>query len=138
MSVYVDASALIPLFIPDALSSRASAIVGAQTDALLVSDYAVLEFSAALKRMTRARILTPKTTDDAISEFDAWRTSTCETSQTTPADIAAAIGLARQTELAFHASDAVNVAIARRLAASLLTFDKKLASNARRLGLPVV
>jgi uncharacterized protein len=138
LSVYVDASALIPLFIPDSLSSKASTIVRTQTDALLVSDYAVLEFSAALKRMTRARILTPKTTDEAITEFDVWRMSTCETSQTTPADIAAAIGLVRQAGLAFHASDAVNVVIARRLGASLLTFDKKLASNARRLGLPVV
>jgi predicted nucleic acid-binding protein len=88
--------------------------------------------------MTRARILSPKTTDEAISEFDVWRTSTCETSQTTSADVVAAIGLVRQPGLAFHASDAVNVAIARRLGASLLTFDKKLASNARRLGLPVV
>jgi uncharacterized protein len=138
LSIYVDASALIPLFVPDALSDRASRVVRAQTDPLLVSDYAVLEFSAALKRMKRAQVLDQKTTNEAIAEFDAWRMSSCEISETTLVDIATAIGLARRDDLAFQASDAVNVAIAHRLSASLLTFDKKLASNARRWGLAVV
>jgi predicted nucleic acid-binding protein len=43
----------------------------------------------------------------------------------------------RRDGVALRTSDAVNVAIAQRLGAVLLTFDKKLASNARRLGLAI-
>lgn len=133
----MDASALIPLFVPDALNQKASTLIARQTDPLLVSDYADLEFSSSVMRMARAGVLSSKDAREAIAEFSAWADTNCERAAAAAQDIAAAVSLVRRSDIALRASDAVHVAIARRLGASLLTFDKKLAGNARRLGLAV-
>lgn len=137
MSVYLDASVLIALFVPDALNKRAGDRILAQSSALVVSDYAVLEFSSAIMRMTRAKMLNLKDAREALAEFDAWTRATCERAETNSADVVEAGALVRRENIALRSSDAVNVAIARRLGAALLTFDKRLASNARRLGLAI-
>jgi predicted nucleic acid-binding protein len=46
--------------------------------------------------------------------------------------------LTGREDLALRGADALHVALARRTGPSLLTFDKKLASSARRAGLTVV
>jgi predicted nucleic acid-binding protein len=73
----------------------------------------------------------------AVLEFDNWTAANCEAPQTISADVVVANGFVRFEDVALRASDAVHVAIAQRLGARLLTFDKKLAGNARRLGLPL-
>jgi predicted nucleic acid-binding protein len=133
----MDASALIPLFVPDALDQKANALIVRQTDPLLVSDYADLEFSSSVMRMARAGVLSSRDAQEAIAEFSAWADANCERAEAGAQDIAAAVSLVRRSDIALRASDAVHVAIARRLGASLLTFDKKLAGNARRLGLAI-
>lgn len=138
MSIYLDANALVALFIPDALNERAAALLRNQAEPLVVSDYAALEFAAVLMRVMRAKVVTPKVARAAIDDFDIWASKTCARAETTADDIRAAGILVRREDLALRSSDAVNVAITQRIGAALLTFDRKLAGHARRVGLSVI
>ncbi|HVH76374.1 MAG TPA: hypothetical protein VM755_15780 [Stellaceae bacterium] len=51
------------------------------------------------------------------------------------ADIAAADAFLRRLDLNLRAPDAINIAIAQRLGADLMTFDERMTANARALGL---
>jgi predicted nucleic acid-binding protein len=128
---------VLALFLPDPLSSRASASIGAQPGKLTVSDYVNLEFSAATRRLVRARAVTARDARGAIAAFDAWRAAHCERAEAQTGDVSDAVLLVRREDLALRGADAIHFAIALRLGASLLTFDKKLASSARRAGLRV-
>lgn len=137
MSVYLDASALVALFVPDPLSARAHAAVLGQKEPLIVSDYAGLEFAASVRRFARAKVLAPRIAREALADFDSWVLAACSRVETEAKDIAGADAIVRREDTALRTSDAVHVAIALRAGAALLTFDKKLAGTARRLGVAV-
>jgi predicted nucleic acid-binding protein len=54
-----------------------------------------------------------------------------------PSDMAAAADYMRGLELNLRTPDALNIAIAQRLSVTLVTFDDKMAVNARMLGVSV-
>ncbi|MEQ1707612.1 MAG: type II toxin-antitoxin system VapC family toxin [Terricaulis sp.] len=137
MSLYVDANILVALFTGDALSERASSLVAAQSDTFIVSDVAALEFSSAVARMVRAKVLSPKSAKDTYSDFDLW-VGAAESAQIAATDIEAATAIVRRFDINLHGADAIHVAIAMRMSAGLLTLDNKMRSNARKLGLVVI
>jgi predicted nucleic acid-binding protein len=49
-----------------------------------------------------------------------------------------AISLVRRLDLGLRAPDTVNIAIAQRCAATLVTFDEKMVRSARSLGMTVI
>ncbi|MDX2276448.1 MAG: type II toxin-antitoxin system VapC family toxin [Hyphomonadaceae bacterium] len=137
MSVYLDASVIVALFVEDALSARAQTKVANQADSLIVSDYAALEFSASVMRLARSGMIAAKDARAALVEFDSWVAAHCERPPTVAVDIVLANSLVRRDDTALRSADAVHVAMAQRLGAHLCTFDKKLAGSARRLGLAI-
>ncbi len=137
MRLYLDASVLVALFVNDPLSQRAHAAIAAAETGLVVSDFASLEFAASIRRFARGKFITGKDARSALQEFDRWTAVSCERAETMGSDIVDAGVLVRRDDLALRGSDAVHVAIVQRLTARLLTFDKKMASNAKRLGLAV-
>ncbi|MGD9815363.1 MAG: type II toxin-antitoxin system VapC family toxin [Hyphomonadaceae bacterium] len=137
MRLYLDASVLVALFVNDPLSQRAHAAIAAADAGLIVSDFASLEFGASIQRFARGKLITGKDARSALQEFDRWTAVSCERAETMGSDIVDAAVLVRRDDLALRGSDAVHVAIVQRLAARLLTFDRKMASNAKRLGLAV-
>jgi predicted nucleic acid-binding protein len=54
-----------------------------------------------------------------------------------PADIQAAAAIIRRLDLNIRAPDAIHLAIARRIGASIVTFDHRMADNAPALGIAV-
>jgi predicted nucleic acid-binding protein len=54
------------------------------------------------------------------------------------ADIRAAKVFLRRLDLTLRTADALNIAIAQRIRAALVTFDERMAANARVLGIHVV
>jgi uncharacterized protein len=52
--------------------------------------------------------------------------------------VGVAFGLARQVDLGVRAPNALNIAIAQRCEANLLTFDGKMARSAHFLGMSVI
>ena len=137
MSVYLDASILVALFTNDPLTARADKFLRANPSVLIVSDFAAAEFSSVIARHVRTKDITKDNARLVFSNFDTW---TARTTQRTPigiSDIIAADALLRRLDLALRTPDALNIAIAQRMGATLATFDKKMAAAARAIGTEV-
>lgn len=109
----------------------------ASQDVFAVSDFGAAEFSSAVARRVRMRHLTPNEGSLAFANFDTWITGTADWRETIPADIAAANRILRRLTVNLRTPDALHIAIARRLDATLVTFDRNMATAGRTLGLAV-
>lgn len=138
LTVYADASLLVPLFTTDALSDRADAWFEAHRPAVLLGDFAAAEFASAVARKTRTAELSTDEARSAFSAFDAWASQQAARVQVSPTDVALAESFIRRLDLNLRAPDAIHIAIALRLDADLATFDERMADCARLLGCRVV
>lgn len=134
--VYLDASVLVPLFTDDAFSTRADRVLRNGVWHAIVSDYATAEFSSAVARRVRTKELSISEAHDAFSDFDVW-ISRAHRVEAQPTDISHAATFIRRLDLPLRTPDALHIAIARRMGASLVTFDDGMASAARALGVAV-
>ena len=136
MSAYLDASVLVALFTGDALTPRATALMGMAPPPFLVSDFAALEFASAIARIVRMRALKRNTAQQALADLDAWVSRSALRVEMSAGDIGAASGFIRRLDLNLRGPDAMHIALAQRLGATLFTLDAKLKTCARKLGLP--
>ena len=134
MSVYLDASLLVALFTNDPLTARADTFLRANPSVLIVSDFAAAEFSSVIARHVRTKDITKNDARIVFSNFDAWTALTTQRALIAAADIIAAEVLLRRLDLSLRTPDALNIAIAQRMRATLVTFDKKMAASARAIG----
>lgn len=134
MSVYLDASVLVALFTNDPLTARADTFLRANPLVLIVSDFAAAEFSSVIARHVRTKDITKDDAHLVFSNFDTWTARTTQRAPISAADIIAAEALLRRLDLALRTPDALNIAIAQRMWATLVTFDKKMAAAARAIG----
>jgi uncharacterized protein len=104
---------------------------------LIVSDFAAAEFASVIARRVRVREITEPIARAAFATLDAWMARATERADTTTADVVVAAGALRRLDLPLRTADALNIAIARRISATLMTFDEKMAASARALGLDV-
>jgi predicted nucleic acid-binding protein len=137
VSVYLDASVIVSLFVNDSFSDRADRLL-VRIGKVVVSDFAAAEFAAVVMRKTRTRELRAPDAERVFADFDAWCTTFAEGATTTSEDIAVATTFVRRSDLALRVPDAINVALSRRLDAPLATFDERMAESARTLGVAVV
>lgn len=133
MSVYLDASVLVALFVQDAFSERAENYLRAHTPVLMVSDFAAAELASALARRVRMGELKTIEARTACSSFDAWAGRATTRLETGTSDIATAEAYLRRLDLKLRTPDAIHIAIAQRVAAQLATFDESMVKNARAL-----
>ena len=138
MNVYLDASVLVALLTADGLTARADAFLRANTPMLIVSDFAAAEFASAVARWVRTRDITVEEAQKGFLAFDSWTAQATLREETAAADIRAAEAFLRRLDLGLRTADALNIAIAQRVRAALATFDQRMASSARVLGIPVV
>ena len=136
-SVYLDASVLVPIFVEEPGSTRAEAFVGRAGQVLIVSDFAAAEFASAIARRRRMREVDLPSASAIFAAFDDWSASSLRRIETTSGDISIAERMLRRLDLAIRTPDALNIAIAQRAEATLVTLDQKLAHNARTLGADV-
>ncbi len=137
MSVYLDASVLVALFTNDPYTDRADTFLRANALVLIVSDFAAAEFASVIVRHVRTRDITPNNARIAFSTFDAWTGRATQRTEIKAADVAAAEAFLRRLDLTLRTPDAVNIAIAQRIGATLVTFDDKMIASAGALGTPV-
>jgi predicted nucleic acid-binding protein len=130
---YLDASVLVALLAPEPLSARADGFVRANPTGLTVSDFAIAEFASAIARRVRTKECTLDEARADLADFDAWM----KFIETAPADIAVASTFLRRLDLPLKTPDAIHIAIAQRIGATLVTFDRQMAAAARALGTPV-
>ncbi len=137
MSVYLDASVLVALFTVDRFTDRAKSFMTAHNPVLVVSNFAAAEFASAISRRVRTKDLTADEAYLAFSSFDSWLARATDSVDTTKSDIAAAAAALRRLDLNLRTPDAINIAVADRLGATLATFDDRMATAARVLGVTV-
>jgi predicted nucleic acid-binding protein len=138
VSVYLDASALVSLFISDPHTAQADRFLRGSRETIVVSDFAAAEFASGVSQHVRSRRITPIHARGAFLEFDEWTARAVEHIQTTSQDMTAAGDLLRRLDTSLRTPDALHVVMARRIGAQLLTFDRTMASAARSLGITVL
>ncbi len=134
MRFYLDASALVAMVADEPFSYRVSRRLRHSDRLPLVSDFAHAESSAALSKLVRMQISTVDAVEDLLSELDHWTAEFSERPEISAADVAGASHYVRRYELALRAPDAIHIAAAHRLGATLLTLDKGMARAAAALG----
>lgn len=138
MSVYIDTSAIVPLFVLDPLNERADASLRRLGDELVVSDFAAAEFSCVIARRVRTGDLSADEAGMAFSHFDVWCTHYARRLELEAGDISSACALVRRFDLSLRTIDAIHIAMVRRTGSRLLTFDKVMARAARALEFEIV
>ena len=132
--VYLDATVLVALLTNDPLTPRADAFMRNKTPVPIVSDFAAAEFASAIARRVRTGEITADEGRVVFSSLDAWTARAAKRAETKAADVLAAAAFLRRLDLTLRTADALNIAIAQRLGAALVTFDQKMAASARLLG----
>jgi uncharacterized protein len=136
MSAYLDASVIVPLFIADAFSEQADALI-AQESMITIADWAIVEVSSVIARQKRIGAIDTQTAQRVLSQFDSWRTRAVSHAETLSSDMVLATEFVRKFDLGLRSPDALHLAIANRLGMKLLTFDTRMKSAAIALGLDV-
>jgi predicted nucleic acid-binding protein len=73
-----------------------------------------------------------------LEVFDLWCDHRARRAQIEPGDITRAERHVRNINLTLRGPDAIHIAIAQRLGATLVTFDQRMAAAARALDIAVV
>ena len=137
MSAYLDTSVLLPRIVEEPASETVRQYLYSEERELLVSDFAAAELASALSRLVRMRLLEAVDAAARLDDFEVWRAATTSPIDLHTSDARLAYMFVRRFELMLRAPDAVHLAIARRLDATLVTLDRRLFNAARELGLSV-
>ncbi len=137
MRLYLDANILVGLLTVEPLSERADDFIQSNAERLIVSDFAAAEFASAIARRVRTRETTVEDARKDLADFDVWTARLTERTELTTGDVAAATAYMRRLDLTLLTPDALHIAIAGRLDATLVTFDRAMAAAARALGMAV-
>jgi predicted nucleic acid-binding protein len=138
VTVYLDASVLVPLFVDDSFSKRAEALVDRTDIEAVVSDWAALEVSNVLARRVRTRAMSMTESAGALAKFDLWRAEWSSADEILSMDVALAMEFARRSDIVLSGAGAVHVAMARRIGAVMATFDMRMATGCAALGVALV
>ena len=137
MSLYLDASVLLPRLVEEPESDIVRAYLIANTEELLISAFAAAEVASGLSRLVRMGLISGAEADLCLSDFEIWRAATASPVDVHAADARLTYAYVRRFDLMLRAPDALHLAIAQRIGATLVTFDRRLARAAGELGVPV-
>jgi predicted nucleic acid-binding protein len=137
LSAYLDASVLLPAFMEEPASAAVDSYILASTKELLVSDFAAAEVASAVSRLLRMGRLDNAGADLRLADFAAWRAATTSPVDLHASDARLAYAYVRRFDLRLRAPDALHLSVARRLDATLVTLDRRLARAAAELGIAV-
>jgi hypothetical protein len=137
LSCYLDTSVLLPTLIAEPTTEAVYDCLSSNGQELLISDFAAAEVTSALSRLVRMALLSASDASARLVDFDAWRAAMSLPVDMAASDARLAYIYARRFDLALRAPDAFHLAIARRLDATLVTLDRRLAAAAREFGVAV-
>lgn len=137
MSAYFDASVMIPTLVREESTGIVQTYLRGLREQRLISDFAATEVASALSRLVRMGVLAAQEASARLTDFDAWRAATSSAVEVHAADARLAYVYVRWFALRLRAPDALHLAIARRLDATLVTLDRRLTNAARELAIAV-
>ena len=138
MRVYLDASVVVALVSDEAFSPRAELLLSRNDLVLVFSDFASAEATSAIARRVRTGEMEAHHALIAFDRLADWAARVPERVSLDSRDIAHAEAMLRTLDLSLRTPDAINLAIALRVADGLATFDRQLARAAESKGLPAL
>lgn len=138
MTLYLDASAAVSIFITEDRSPRVIDLISGAGQDIVISDLTAGEFCAAVSTAVRMKRQTETEGRQAIADFDIWYASGIRQIAMSARDIEIAIGYVRRFELGLLFPDALHLAMCRRVGGTLVTGDKRQAGAAEALAIPLV
>ncbi len=138
MSLYLDASVILPTLVDEATSESVEHFFRSRDDAIIISEFGAAEVASALSRLTRTGLLKPEPAAACLRRFDAWRAMIATDLELAPSDLKAASVIVRQFELGLRAPDALHLALCRRADLTLVTLDGRMAAAGGPLGVKVI
>jgi hypothetical protein len=132
--IYLDASALAKLFVPEADSDSLNrALLGAE--GVIISDLAITEMASALGRRTREGLLSSGESRRLHREVERLAAACTRTELTPPVHRLAERLLLTSREVSLRALDALHIAMALDVrAATLVTYDPRMRAAAASQG----
>ncbi len=137
MSVFFDASALVPMLVQEAKSAAIDTFVEACDERPIVSDFAAGEVASALARLVRVGALAAQVAQNRLNDFDAWRAGDTQGIDVLNTDVLQASAFVRQFDLGLRMPDALHLAMAQRSGLPLLTLDERMVKAGAALGVRV-
>jgi predicted nucleic acid-binding protein len=137
LSVYLDTSVLLPWLVEESASAAIRHYMAVHPQERLISDFAAAEVASALSRLVSLGLLTGAEGSARLADFDAWRAATSSPVDLHASDARLAYAYVRRFDLRLRAPDALHLAIARRLDATLVTLDRRMSRAAADLGIAV-
>lgn len=128
---------MIPTLVKEDASIAVKAYLVGSEQELLISDFTAAEVASGLSRLIRTSLLTAAEASARLADFEAWRAATSSPVDVHAADVRLAYAYVRRFELMLRAADALHLAIARRIDASVATLDRRMARAGRQLGLSI-
>ncbi|MGJ0397250.1 MAG: type II toxin-antitoxin system VapC family toxin [Methylocystis sp.] len=138
MSIYLDASAIVPLILRDAHTMNMEQWLANAREDLVVSDFAALEVAAVISRQVRLAHMSEQKASLALTLLDDWMTRVSTNIETDASDIALADRFVRDFATKLAAPDALHLALASNRGYRLATFDTRLAAAAAMRGVRAV
>jgi predicted nucleic acid-binding protein len=136
VSVFLDASVIVPAFVQEASTNMVKNWLRTHADTLVISDFVAGEVSSAIARRVRMRVINAAGASALLAAFDVWRAEFAADLATQPQDITAATSLVRRFELKLRLPDAIHLAACLRAGLTLATLDAGLVAAAHALHLP--
>lgn len=138
MIFYIDASAIVAIVGREAGSPAVDGVVRQPGVTTMVSDFTIAECSSALARNGRVGRRTEAENERFHRELDEWALVFGEMTEIASADITDATTFIRRPGISLRAPDAIHIAAAQRVGATILTLDRGMARAADLLGVPCI
>ena len=136
--IYLDTSAVVPIFVTEPASDAVDAWVEACADPMVSSDWIVTEFASAISIKARRGEITTKQAQAAWHDFEAFCQTGLRPLPVSRSAFAQAAAMNRNAASGLRAGDSLHLAIAVEVGAkAIATADGALARNAQALGLAV-
>ena len=137
--VYVDTSALVPVFIQEPKSEAVIAWLESSGARLAISEWSLVEFASAASIKVRSGRLTASLARDARARVDDFAKKHCLVALPGQQEYRRAAEWAGNDALKLRAADALHLAIADTLRAeAILCLDDSMIESATSLGISVV
>ena len=137
--IYIDTSALVPAFIREPKSEAVLAWLETAGEGLVVSEWAITEFSSAAAIKVRTGKIAAAMAKQARARFLAFAQDHCSIAVPQRAEFRRAAELVGDANLKLRAGDALHLAIAEASKVQgILCLDETMGAGARTIGLNVV
>ncbi|MFM1891850.1 MAG: hypothetical protein RLZ44_927 [Pseudomonadota bacterium] len=136
--LYIDTSVLVAALTNESRTAEMQEWLASQrAEDLVISDWVMTEFSAALSLKVRTGQLAPGHRADALAVFRSMAEMSLEVVAVSRPDFAAAARFADQHATGLRAGDALHLAIAANHGYRLVSLDRGLTQTAVTLGVSV-